>query len=364
MGIYLALLLVIIAMGAIIQPDKSRAAKKWYVILVFAIITVMAALRSSSVGVDTAMFCRSYTTIGVMSWEYADVSRYELGFYVLCKLLNYISSDPQLLLIASSLLVYPSAAFFIYRNSNNVVGSVFLFCTLVLFFSYMNVMRQAIAIAIVLLSFEVCLKKDRRILFVLGVILASLFHQSALLCLILIPLHKTRFTRRSLLIYGLIFVAAIIFYRQFFNVFSWILGSYSGYISSQYAVSNYFGALIRDVFYIFLFLICISILIPVQKEKAILSARNRNTDFFMHMAALTIICLTFGMQMEILARAGLYFSIFYVLLIPEAISALENKRIKMVSYYFLYLSTLLYFIVISIFRPEWYGAIPYSAFWM
>jgi hypothetical protein len=92
--------------------------------------------------------------------------------------------------------------------------------------------------------------------------------------------------------------------------------------------------------------------------------RIGGTDFVIHMAALTIICLTLGMQMEILSRAGLYFSVFYILLIPEALSALKAKKTKMISYYFLYSSTFLYFITISILRPEWHGAIPYAVFWM
>lgn len=365
MTIYIILMASVLIYGAVQDVNCTQKRKKFFLLLFFTILTVLAMLRKNTVGVDTTHYCHGYQVISNLDWGKLDTFDYEIGFGALCKLLNYITPDPQALIVVSSLLIFPPVAIFIYKNSDDVVFSTFLFISLNFYSMNLNVMRQSVAVGIILIGLEF-LKKDKKLLFIAIVILASCFHKSAVLCLIMLVYFKMTFKKRTMLY---IFIASIVGFigaKYIFKFATNILEEYAGYADSEFAVSNYFGTAINlSVCAVILFfgLIYYKTDSLYLIKKKLSNQTVFSYDFQAYSLAISLLNFVVGLQMTILLRTKLYFTIFYILWVPNAIYTIEYKDVRIIYKFVFIIFTLLYFIIIALFRPEWYGVFPYEFYW-
>lgn len=359
MAPYLVLLAVIPLVAEITKPDEKAGGRKAFYFIVFGFMMTLAAVRSYTVGVDTEQYCNAYLRFGIYDIDFSD-SRYEPGFQILLKALNAISGNYQLLLIVSSLFIFGSVAVFFYRMSEHHALSAFLFVCLTTYFMYMNAMRQAIAIAIILIALPGLIRNRKWLLFAVFVILAAQFHQSAYLALVLIPLAWVPFDKKAIIAY-LILMAALVLATSFFteNIAS-LLGKDTFY-SAKYSGSNYFGGLIKALFVFFLCFVSVFLILRAKKQdKSVFRNEKINIDLVLHMLMLWAVFSVFGMRVEIAGRLGLYFGI----VAPVAVSSalwVHRSRNGAYARWAICSTVLTYFLVVSIFRPEWQGAIPYVA---
>lgn len=128
----------------------------------------------------------------------------------------------------------------VYECSENVPLIFFLYITLNMYFSSLNIMRQSIALDIVALGI-VCLLCGKTAPFVLSVILAFLFHRSAVYLLILLPLRRLPIIRKVSFAYIVACVAAFIFSEPWINLTSGLYGTVSQY-DETYTDSIVYGA--------------------------------------------------------------------------------------------------------------------------
>ncbi|WP_165835589.1 EpsG family protein [Ruminiclostridium sufflavum] len=363
MIIYIILMLTVLLCGTALNVNYTQKRKRNFLLLFFTIITALAMLRKYTVGIDTKHFCNGYKVISNLNWNSFDNINYEWGFTALCKLLNYISPEPQLLIIVSSLLIFPPVGMFIYKSSEDVVLSTYIFISLNIFSMNMNVMRQSIAVGIILLGLEY-LKKNKYLFFIAFVLFASIFHQSAIICLIMIVYYRMNYKKRTLLYTLIACVIGFVGFKYIFKFAVNLFENYAGYIDSEFAVSNYFGTA-------FNLSICAIILvfglIYYRTDGIYLLKKELNNqisyDFQAYSISACLFCLVVGLQMTILLRAKLYFTVFYISWLPNAIYMIDFKSIRIL-YKVLFVSfTMLYFIIIAVYRPEWYGVVPYEFSW-
>lgn len=355
MAIYLFEMTFIALFGAVLCRETEKRTKL-YITLCFFMLTFVAGIRSVNVGVDTEQFCRAYQMIGMTPWDNLFSSfRYEWGFLVLCKVLNYVSVNPQLLIIVSSILINVPLGVFIFRNSSSAALSAFLYVGLGLYASNMNIMREAIAVSFVLIAFEM-LKANRSLLFFLFVAIASGFHQTAPFLVILWPLWRLGFNRKSILAYVILFMVAFIFAHQISNLLASLVGREQLY-NSEFTGSNYFGALLKALLALFIAVIVLNYFRVGQRVGIQLS----NVDqFYCHMLMLWILFSILGMQIQIFSRLCMYFNVFALVGITCALRFIENAGERVFIMLLLGVVALSYFIIVGLFRPEWQGVIPYE----
>lgn len=355
MAIYLFEMTFIALFGAILCRESEKRTKL-YITLCFFMLTFVAGIRSVNVGIDTEQFCRAYQMIGMTPWDNLFSSfRYEWAFLLLCKVLNYISVNPQLLLIVSSILINVPLGVFIFRNSSSAVLSAFLYVGLGLYASNMNIMREAIAVSFVLIAFEM-LKANRNLLFFLFVAIASGFHQTAPFLVILWPLWRLGFNRKSILVYVTLFIVSFIFAHQISNLLASLLGREQLY-NSEFTGSNYFGALLKALLALFIAVIVLNYFRVGQRVGIQLS----NVDqFYCHMLMLWILFSILGMQIQIFSRLCMYFNVFALVGITRALRFIENAGERVFIMLLLGVVAFSYFIIVGLFRPEWQGVIPYE----
>lgn len=231
MLIYLSLSVIITLLGLFLVREGQRKKKIWFLVITCLLFTLLASLRSFTVGTDTSNYAAFYTEIarvkGDRLFAYARQEAIEPGYVVYNWLLSRITTEPRFLLVVNAVIINAVFFFFIGRNSSNVLVSVYLYLFFLVFFETLNTMRETLALCFLLPGFE--LLKRRRwwgtLLFLLFFVLAVSFHHSALFGIFLVPMVAFNF---SLLTFLLSLIILAVFYLEavpIYNFLSSHLGS-------------------------------------------------------------------------------------------------------------------------------------------
>ena len=157
MDIYWILVALVFFAGVPIQPHLSKPRTKIYLWIVFIMLLVVSGFRAFSVGADTKVYVNIFYNIRNINLM---KGRFEIGFLKYVEILHHISENAGILLIVSSAICIGAVCIFTYKFSKNPMLSMMLYILLGAYFSQMNVMRQAIALSLMEVSFMVLLKNN------------------------------------------------------------------------------------------------------------------------------------------------------------------------------------------------------------
>lgn len=121
-------------------------------------LLIVSGFRAFSVGADTKVYVNVFYNIRNINLM---KGRFEIGFLKYVEILHHITENAGILLIVSSAVCIGTACVFTYKFSKNPILSMMLYILLGSYFSQMNVMRQAIALSLMEVSFMVLLKNNR-----------------------------------------------------------------------------------------------------------------------------------------------------------------------------------------------------------
>lgn len=380
MLIYLIAAFIIWFYGMFGGVNSSEKRKKRYVFVCFALMILIAGLRSRSVGIDLqSHFAISYEEIAIINWnqldDYAQFRQYGVGFCYFCKLLTIICSDAQFFIFVTSMIVYGSVGYFVYKHSKDVALSTCLFMFFCLFFMFMNVVRQALALAIVLIGFEILQKKSlklrRYLIFGALVVLASTFHTSAILCLPFVVLFKVKFKKIAIIFTIAVSAALFFFYDDVYELLVLFMGDekYSMYVGST---TEGGGSLNRQSIIMFILTLGAFVLgymtLVLSKKKYVSKEEKFEVEsfdsFLLWIGFLATVCRLLIFRMNIINRLSYYFVPFVIILYPEAINALKNSDNRKIIRTGVYVVFWLYFLwMTTMYAGSFYGVVPYKFFW-
>lgn len=384
MILYCIIMISILILGYSMNVNQHKGTKKVFLGVFFCILCIFSSLRSKNVGMDTLQYWKNYRVIGETAWENYASLRYEFGYFALNKICYSICENPQILFIVSSMFIMFSVACFIYKNSNDVVLSTFLFVSLNFYFSYMNILRQAIAITIILFGFEY-LKDKNYLKYLFVILIACQFHASAFLMIFPIIFINKKFNIKIFIEVVVLGLVLMIFSDKIL-LFGKTFSSYGGYIDSKYNVSNYFGALI-ECMRLFV-IVCAGIFfvyIPkkdknydevVKKTRGIYITRYsykevknpsdikyNNIHFISFMMTFALLFSMLVIKVNIFNRLMNYFDYYSIIWLPCTIDAITFGKNRLLARLIVIAISFLYCIIIMKFRPEWHGAVPYEFYW-
>ncbi|MFD1707994.1 EpsG family protein [Siminovitchia sediminis] len=146
-----------------------------------ASLVVIAGLRTN-IG-DTYFYKHAFET---NDFEWADVAEQEnVGFWLLQKTLKQFSEDPQILLFTTALITNVLIVWILAKYSRMIELSLYVYITGGLFLVSMNGIRQTLTAAILFAATKYLIEGNMVRYFIV-VLIASTFHQSAL---VLIPIY-------------------------------------------------------------------------------------------------------------------------------------------------------------------------------
>ena len=370
--IYFIQLFAVALLGKIINPKYSLSSRRLYTIITFGIIIAIAGLRSPEVGRDVAgHYAENYEIISNMRWnelfQFSTIGGgYELGYCYFNKLIGSLTDgNINWFLFITSLFIYGILGLFIYFKSPDPAMSSLLLIYSCQFYMYMTMLRQAMALCIVLLAWiiseKVESKKSSYLILLIGIILASYFHTSAILCIVIIFFKAIEFRRTTILISIFIILLFFLSYSSFYQITLDLLGSgnkYEMYEGNHADAKGYFNI---QTFVNIILSLGAFILLVYSKfyDKRDIKNKQQITSFLLFMTLLAGTFRLMTIQMNILSRFSYYFIPFILIGYPIAYSSLGKKTyiIKQIMYfmYFLYFS----FITIKYAETQ-YGVVPYK----
>lgn len=284
-----------------------------------ATLVLVSGLRSN-IG-DTFFYVHSYN-INDFTWEYI-LSEKDIGFGMLQMILkNFVSEDPQIMIFTAALITNLLIVIVLYKYSRMIDLSLFVYITGGLFLVSMNGIRQVLAAAIAFVAIKYLIKGNL-LKYMLIVILASLFHQSAL---ILIPIYfLVRFKAWSKATVALIILSVVIVIG--FDQFSALL--FSALEGTQYGHYKDFAE--GGANFLRVAVTAVPIMIAyLGRDK--LKEIFPNSDYIVNMAVLGFVFMMISTQNWIFARFSIYFELYQIILISWAVKLFRQKDEKFIYY--------------------------------
>lgn len=305
-----------------IKPNK---------LFVFATITtlVMVSGLRSNIG-DTFFYMHTFK-LSDFTWEFIKNDK-DIAFGFLQLLLKMISSDPQILIFTTALITNLLIILVLYKYSRLLEISLYVYITSGLFLVSMNGIRQFLAAAIIFAATKYILDGSWKRFF-LVVIIASTFHQSALVFIPIYFLVRSKAWTKTTFSLLLVAVILVIGYNQFTELLFSAIGDsqYGHYQNFNEGGANILRVVVYGAPLIIAFL---------GREK--LRLLFPKSDYIVNLSLLNVFFMVIASQNWIFARFTIYFGLYQLILIGWVIKLFREKDQKLI-YYALLLCYLIYF---------------------
>jgi transmembrane protein EpsG len=296
----------------IIKPNKF---------LIFGAMLSLILISGLRSNIGDTYFYKHIYELNDFTWSYIKEQK-DMGFGVLQKILKMFSEDPQILIFTTALITNILIVLVLYSYSKMIELSLYVYITGGLFLVSMNGIRQVLAAAIIFTATKFLIEGNWK-MYILIILLASTFHQSAL---ILIPIYfLVRFEAWSKATFLLIFASIII--TLLFDQFSALL--FSGIKETQYGHYENFaegGANILRV------AVNIAPLVIAFLGREKLRKIIPNSDFIVNMSIVGAVFMIISTQNWIFARFSIYFDLYQLILISWLVK-LFSKQDEWLVYY-------------------------------
>lgn len=306
---------------------KSKKNRNLYLIISIFLLFILMGLRSYKIGSDTYSYCMNYYKTSSLSWsellnQNLSLGNKNYGFFILNKLISMIFlKNYTFYLICISGIISFAMYEFILKFSKNYLMSLIILFSLGFIFFFMSGIKQTLAISFILLSY-IKLQEKRYIVFVLMVIFAASFHNTAIITLILLVVHKLKNRKLYFFIVPVVIVFSIIFQRKIAYFFQNMVssGKYAVYGTSYIAISNLTGLYIQCVIILTVFL-----LVGYRLKE------DKELQFYIFIYSIGIFFQTLTPVIAEFFRISMYFNIIGCVLLPYAIFNSKYKQKKFIS---------------------------------
>lgn len=309
----------------------------------------LACWLLSSLRYVTGFDYRSYEALfqRIAGQGLACLTAREPGYFLLNWATALWGGNYRAFLFLFHLLVMALVLLWIGRYSSAPGLSVYLFVTLQYFAMSMNLLRQSIAAAIVLWTYPF-LRRRRFLPFCGIVLLASCFHQSALIMFPFYVLLNLRVSKRHYAAAAAIAGLAYLFADPLLQLLLAILLVYRSYPGGRYWQGN-------SAVYLLAPLGCFFFTLPLIRQ----AARNPSASpVLANSAFYSLLIQVFITRHFILERLSIYTAFFSILALPEAVREVNGRKVWTG---FLAACCLAYFIFAA--RQGFHGVYPYHGIW-
>lgn len=307
------------------------------IFLVFIALLVVSGFRRDFI--DTNTYRLMFNNVGT-SFEYA-LNQTDKGFFLLMALLNYISSNSQIMVFVSSLIILVLVIKTLIRYSSDLKLSIYLFVASGFYAVSMNGIRQYIAVAISFAALPLLIK-ERKGLLIVTILLASMFHSSAVIFfLVFFFAHVRVFSKR----YFIILASVVLFLSSSSVLAPWLFTFLEGSHYTVYlndVISGSVGAgFIRMI--VEAAPVLLAFILYILSDKTIFYT-NKLLAISVNLSMLNLLFYILSLQTWIFARVGLYFQTFNLILIPLLINLFFNNKDKLFVKSIIYILYTIYFI--------------------
>ncbi len=339
-----------------ISEEGMEKRKRIFVWFSGITLFVIMGFRHYLVGVDTKNYLNRYLASPFYSWD--DFTRWnlwieeELGFILIGKILYALKVPYQVYLILYGLFITFCICKLIHKWCKNAFWGFYLHTTIGLFTMSMSGIRQSVACCICWLAMDYIMEK-KPVRFILMVLLASTFHQSAIFFVVFYFARYIKVKKVNGWILAALTISTLVlrpFLIQLISPFMQEKYEKYGMISDKYPINP--------------LLVVVAILIPIfclffwerrkiknEKEEQLYSLCYCGSFIFAVIQVLSLSSNAIG-------RMNFYFYIFNVVLLGNVIHDIEDRNTRYIASFFAILLPGYMF-----FKSQSLGISPYYFFW-
>ena len=231
---------------------RGQNAKKTFIVISSVAMVLVSGLRHPSVGNDTEGTMNKFQKISHSTWSEVLISFWDKYLNpsptggkdpaedIFFKVLSIFTDNSQIMLFVVAIIALTSIGIFIYKHTTSLQEVLFSYIFFItLFYQYVpnSSVRQPIALAFLLFAFS-ALENKKFAIFIILLFFASLFHKSALIAGLLVPLSLIKNTRSIYYMFVPVFVFVLLYYKYVGTFLMGVNEVYEGYLQSSFYISN------------------------------------------------------------------------------------------------------------------------------
>ncbi len=332
-----------------LNSEKKQKATLW---AFFAILFLILALRHKSIGVDLSGYLRHFDSVRKLSFrQLFNAFEKERGYWILNKLIGLVTDNKQIFLtIMAIMTLFPIARLYL-KESENALLTISIFLILPNFAMIFSGLRQAIAIALVVVSFKFVQEK-KLFKFILIILLAVTFHNSAFIAFLLYPIYHMNITRNKFLAFIPFLVTILVYNKPIFEFLLESMGEFGE--QYEYEETNAYTMII-----LFTLFVVFSYIAP-QREQM-----DKNTIGLRNISILCLILQIFALANPVAMRMNYYFIIFLPTLMSKVINRCSKTNRQILTYigFIMALFFFVYYINSMNQGVDTLQLYPYKPFW-
>ena len=345
----------------IIVPAKEKEQKiSWLAVVV---LILFSGLRAHSVGGDLGVYNTNFMDIAKDHNINAGYQSYGLFFKILnwcCSFLP-VTTGFHMMLIILAIMNILLMVFAVKKLSPDISLTMFLIMCIDVFIPSLSMLRQGVAVSLIILSFKYIYEKNWR-LFLVCVISAACFHESALF---LLPTYFFNFfcdKKKCYVLYGLGFLVFFIFAIYDHDIVRWLCKMLGWHYYASYKIQGSALTMFSYIKNIGMILVFAFFLIYKIFRDAVNKPLNRmfvlSLNMFFIVALICVYNIVSG-GFLIISRMIYYFSWSIILIVPHFIGEIKNKKHRAFFTIAAVIIGLLYLSTTVVIRDQ-FNVVPYS----
>ena len=325
--------------------QKKINNKKIFVLLsIICIIipSILAGLRQSGIGTDTRYYIdfifNKVSEVQNIKQLFFVITTYsiEFGYIIFNFIISRFTDNLNIMYFFLQLVIMSISYYSFVKYSKQNFNIIYLIFNLLYFNRTLNICRQSIAIAFILMSYKY-INQKKLYKFIIIVLIASFFHKTAL---VFLPAYfilnfikeKNCDFRKICIITSLLLI--LVFFKNIIPIFitSFNIGEkYYKYLSGENINISTFIILVKFI------QICIFLAFYKQLVKV-----NANNKDFIFLTILDLIMYLFGFYGFYLQRMSFYFEIFNVFVISDLVTCVKTKNEQLIITFAIILLSIMY----------------------
>ena len=333
--------------------SRRNDRKKCFYLIVFLEILI-GSLRGLDVGSDTHGYVEQFSYIRSITYsEFFKNTPWFAAKEPICWLFFKFISDPfstytpyfTILQVIFWILVGNT----ILRYSKDPLMALFVFISFRHSFFNLTAMRQGLALAITTFSYRYY-ETNKKLPFVLFVIIASLFHRSALIFLLVLFIRQNDYVKKQWLVYLLTLVSLFVLYL--FNS----IGLFAHLAESNVIYASRLNVESQGNYFSVIFMLIVFALVT-----AFIKFNNNKVQYsrLYNFMILSLVFTIFGLFVAIGFRITMYFSFLVPILYSNTLAGITCRNTRS----FWTISGLLIFALIYVCTGVVEGYTPYKFCW-
>lgn len=312
--------------------------KDWTVKILYFILLLIVILFSGlrTTYNDTETYMQGYRMLNANSKNIFSIFEPYGGFTILQTILKkYVSENPQILILVSSIIVNNIFLYFYSKYSKYFGLTIFSYLILGPYVFSMGGIKQVLAMGLSLLAIENLLQK-RYLKFVIWLLIAMTFHPY-IICLAIIPLFIEGVWNKKM---AIVLVVAILIFMNLETLLN-----FAGIIGKEYSIEEMTSYTVNPM------RVLVEI-IPVIFLWVCRKRINKEDDKLLLLGANMMIVNTFMISLGLFfnpvyfARIGAYFSVLNAITIPTMLNVMyRGNRHRRANIYIYYTFYFVYFLL-------------------